>query len=77
MGYLQTQVVTKTNETKWVTRLFVLHEDSLACFYESAPHLHDKGQNVLTKIVIPIKRGQGAAATNTASTSLPEGATSA
>jgi len=39
MDYLSTQVMTRTNETRWVPRLFVLKQDSLTCFYESAPHL--------------------------------------
>ena len=39
MDYLMTQVATKQNETRWVSRLFVLNKDSMSCFYESAPHL--------------------------------------
>jgi len=50
------QVVTKTNETMWVQRLFVLNSDSLSCYYESAPHMQEKGENILAKISIPIKR---------------------
>ena len=49
-------MATKQGETRWVSRLFVLDQDSLSCFYESAPHLQDAGKNVLTKVVIPIKR---------------------
>lgn len=54
--YLQTEVATKNDETRWVSRLFSLSPDALSCFYESAPHLQDQGKNVLAKIVIPIGR---------------------
>lgn len=56
MDYLLTQVATKQNQTRWVSRLFVLDQDTLSCFYESAPHLQEEGKNMLTKISIPVKR---------------------
>lgn len=56
IDYLQTEVATKTDETRWVLRLFSLSPDAISCFYESAPHLQDEGKNVLAKIVIPIGR---------------------
>ena len=58
MEYLMTQVMTKTNEVRWVQRLFILNSNSISCFYESAPHLQEEGKNMLAKIVIPIKRNQ-------------------
>lgn len=54
MEYLDTHVLTKKEQWCWVKRLFILNQDSLTCFYESAPHLQDKGKNVVIKIVIPI-----------------------
>ena len=56
MDYLLTQVATKQNQTRWVSRLFVLDQDTLSCFYGSAPHLQEEGKNMLTKISIPVKR---------------------
>ena len=56
MEYLMTQVMTKTNEVRWVQRLFILNVNSISCFYESAPHLQEEGKNMLAKIVIPIKK---------------------
>ena len=58
MEYLMTQVMTKTNEVRWVQRLFILNVNSISCFYESAPHLQQEGKNMLAKIVIPIKKNQ-------------------
>ena len=58
MEYLMTQVMTKTNEVRWVQRLFILNINSISCFYESAPHLQSEGKNMLAKIVIPIKKNQ-------------------
>ena len=55
MEYLDTHVLTKKEQWCWVKRLFILNQDSLTCFYESAPHLQDKGKNVVIKIVIPIQ----------------------
>lgn len=39
MEYLSTQVVTKNDDKRWVQRLFVLTDDAISCYYESAPHL--------------------------------------
>lgn len=39
MEYLDCHVLNKENKWCWVKRLFILNKDSLACFYESAPHL--------------------------------------
>ena len=58
MDYLMTQVMTKTNEVRWVQRLFILNSNSISCFYESAPHLQEEGKNMLAKIVIPIKQNK-------------------
>ena len=43
MEYLETKVITKGNDQCWVKRLFILTQTQLSCFYESAPHLQDKG----------------------------------
>ena len=55
MDYLLTQVVTKANETRWLPRLFVLTDETIACYYETAPHLQGEGKNILTKVCLPIR----------------------
>lgn len=73
MDYLLTQVMTRTNVTRWVPRLFVLKQDSLTCFYESAPHLQDQGQNNCVKFVIPIRRSSNQTGSSNQYSATPAG----
>ena len=55
-----------------MSRLFVLDQSSLSCFYESAPHLQEEGKNVLAKISIPFKRTPSQTQSNTQPVLIPQ-----